>query len=293
MKIIYQIGIIFSLCWVSQIVEALLPIDFPASVIGMILLFALLVFRVLKVEHIREKSDFLLANREDRKMAELTSSPFFGIALSIIAFSIGVWIQKKTGLVVCNPLIIAIVLVIGVLLLFHIPYEAYNEGGSIINMFLAPATSCLAVSIYTRVELLKKNWLPILVGCTVGSLTSMGSVFLLCRLFGLDEAMTNSLLPKSVTTPIAVGISESHGGLVPVTVVAVIITGIMGSILAPWLIRIFRVKDSMTAGLSMGACSHAVGTSKAIELGETEGAMSGLAIGICGILTVVFSLFLI
>ena len=219
-------------------------------------------------------------------MAELTSSPFFGIALSIIAFSIGVWIQKKTGLVVCNPLIIAIVLVIGVLLLFHIPYEAYNEGGSIINMFLAPATSCLAVSIYTRVELLKKN-------CTVGSLTSMGSVFLLCRLFGLDEAMTNSLLPKSVTTPIAVGISESHGGLVPVTVVAVIITGIMGSILAPWLIRIFRVKDSMTAGLSIGACSHAVGTSKAIELGETEGAMSGLAIGICGILTVVFSLFLI
>ena len=203
-------------------------------------------------------------------MAELTSSPFFGIALSIIAFSIGVWIQKKTGLVVCNPLIIAIVLVIGVLLLFHIPYEAYNEGGSIINMFLAPATSCLAVSIYTRVELLKKNWLPILVGCTVGSLT-----------------------PKSVTTPIAVGISESHGGLVPVTVVAVIITGIMGSILAPWLIRIFRVKDSMTAGLSIGACSHAVGTSKAIELGETEGAMSGLAIGICGILTVVFSLFLI
>ena len=93
-------------------------------------------------------------------MAELTSSPFFGIALSIIAFSIGVWIQKKTGLVVCNPLIIAIVLVIGVLLLFHIPYEAYNEGGSIINMFLAPATSCLAVSIYTRVELLKKNWPP-------------------------------------------------------------------------------------------------------------------------------------
>lgn len=107
-------------------------------------------------------------------MAELTSSPFFGIALSVLAFSIGVWIQKKTGLVVCNPLIIAIVLVIGVLLLFRIPYEAYNEGGGIINMFLAPATSCLAVSIYTRAELLKKNWLPILVGCTEGALTSMG-----------------------------------------------------------------------------------------------------------------------
>lgn len=225
-------------------------------------------------------------------MSELFASPFFGIALSIVAFSIGVWIQKKTGLVICNPLIIAIVLVSGVLLLFKIPYESYNEGGSIINMFLAPATSCLAVSVYTRMELLKKNWLPILVGCVAGSLTSMGSVFLLCRLFGLDEAMTYSLVPKSVTTPIAVGIAESHGGISSITVAAVILTGIMGSILAPFLIRIFRVKDSMTAGLAIGACSHAVGTSKAIEIGETEGAMSGLAIGICGIVTVVFSMFL-
>ena len=225
-------------------------------------------------------------------MSELFASPFFGIALSIVAFSIGVWIQKKTGLVICNPLIIAIVLVSGVLLLFKIPYESYNEGGSIINMFLAPATSCLAVSVYTRLELLKKNWLPILAGCVAGSLTSMGSVFLLCRLFGLDEAMTYSLVPKSVTTPIAVGIAESHGGISSITVAAVILTGIMGSILAPFLIRIFRVKDSMTAGLAIGACSHAVGTSKAIEIGETEGAMSGLAIGICGIVTVVFSMFL-
>ena len=225
-------------------------------------------------------------------MSELLASPFFGIALSIVAFSIGVWIQKKTGLVICNPLIIAIVLVSGVLLLFQIPYESYNEGGSIINMFLAPATSCLAVSVYTRLELLKKNWLPILAGCVAGSLTSMGSVFLLCRLFGLDEAMTYSLLPKSVTTPIAVGIAESHGGISSITVAAVILTGIMGSILAPFLIRIFRVKDSMTAGLAIGACSHAVGTSTAIEIGETEGAMSGLAIGICGIVTVVFSMFL-
>ena len=225
-------------------------------------------------------------------MSELLASPFFGIALSIVAFSIGVWIQKKTGLVICNPLIIAIVLVSGVLLLFQIPYESYNEGGSIINMFLAPATSCLAVSVYTRLELLKKNWLPILAGCVAGSLTSMGSVFLLCRLFGLDEAMTYSLLPKSVTTPIAVGIAESHGGISSITVAAVILTGIMGSILAPFLIRSFLVKDSMTAGLAIGACSHAVGTSKAIEIGETEGAMSGLAIGICGIVTVVFSMVL-
>ena len=130
-------------------------------------------------------------------------------------------------------------------------------------------------------------------GCTVGSFTSILSVWLLCRLFGLDEAMTVSLLPKSVTTPIAISISGPHGGMVPITVVAVLVTGVMGSVLAPLLIKLFRVKDPMTAGLAIGACSHAVGTSKALELGETEGAMSGLAIGICGVVTVVLSLFLL
>ena len=225
-------------------------------------------------------------------MSELFASPFFGIALSILAFWVGVRIQKKTGLVVCNPLLIGIVLVVGVLLLFRIPYEYYHQGGEIINMFLAPATACLAVAIYGKIRILKENWLPILVGCVVGSAASMGSILLLCRLFGLDAAMTASLLPKSVTTPIAISVSQAHGGIGPITVVAVLITGIFGSIAAPLLIKLFRVKDPMTAGLAIGACSHAVGTSKALELGETEGAMSGLAIGVCGLITVVLSLFL-
>ena len=225
-------------------------------------------------------------------MLELCKSPFFGVALSIFAFWIGERIQKKTGLTVCNPLIIAIVLVIGVLLIFKIPYEYYNEGGAMIDLFLAPATACLAVSIYTRLQILKENWLPILVGCTAGSAASLASVYGLCRLFRLDEQVTASLLPKSVTTPIAVSIASSHGGIVPITVVAVIFTGILGSVFAPLLIRIFRIKDSMTAGISIGACSHAVGTSKAVQLGETEGAMSGLAIGICGIITVLFSMII-
>ena len=225
-------------------------------------------------------------------MSELFASPFFGIALSILAFWVGVRIQKKTGLVVCNPLLIGIVLVVGVLLLFRIPYESYHQGGEIINMFLAPATAGLAVAIYGKIRILKENWLPILVGCVVGSASSMGSILLLCRLFGLDAAMTASLLPKSVTTPIAISVSQAHGGIGPITVVAVLITGIFGSIAAPLLIKLFRVKDPMTAGLAIGACSHAVGTSKALELGETEGAMSGLAIGVCGLITVVLSLFL-
>ena len=226
-------------------------------------------------------------------MSDVFSSPFFGIALSILTFWIGAKIQKQLKSVICNPLLIAILLTSVVLLAFDIPYESYNEGGAIINMFLTPATACLAVSIYTKIQILKENCIPIVVGCTVGSLASMGSVWLLCRLFGLDEAMTASLIPKSITTPIAMEVCQSHGGIVPVTVIAVIFTGILGSILAPFLIRLFRVDNPVTAGLAIGACSHAVGTSRALELGETEGAMSGLAIGVCGIITVIVSMVLL
>ena len=190
----------------------------------------------------------------------------------------------------CNPLLIAILLIAGFLSIFKIPYESYNAGGAIINMFLAPATACLAVSIYSKIQILKENWLPIAVGCTAGSVTSMGSVYLLCLLFRLDASMTASLIPKSITTPIAVEVSSAHGGIVPVTVIAVIFTGILGSIFAPFLIRLFGVKDPVAAGLSIGSCSHAVGTSRAIRLGEIQGAMSGLAIGICGIITVIVSM---
>lgn len=226
-------------------------------------------------------------------MSELFSSPYFGVALSVAAFGIGVKLQQKLKTPVCNPLIAAIVLIAGVLLIFKIPYEAYNAGGEIINMFLAPATSCLAVAIYAKIKILKQYWLPILVGCTVGSAASMLSVYGMCRLFGLDESLTVSLIPKSVTTPIAVSIAEPAGGVVPITVVAVIGTGILGSIIAPLLIRVFKVTDPMAAGLAIGASSHAVGTSKAIELGEVEGAMSGLAIGVCGIITVLISMVIL
>lgn len=144
-------------------------------------------------------------------MKELMASPYFGVALSIVAFWIGVKLNHKLKTPVCNPLIVAIVLIVGVLLVFDIPYDTYNVGGALINMFLAPATACLAVAIYTKLDILKQYWLPILVGCTAGSAASMGSVYGMCRLFGLDESMTVSLLPKSVTTPIAVSISEPGG----------------------------------------------------------------------------------
>ena len=224
-------------------------------------------------------------------MSALLESPFFGIALTVLAYWLGVQAQKRTGLVICNNMIVSVALLIAVLTLFHIPYEAYYEGGSVINMFLGPATACIAVTIYAKKDLLKRNWLPVLVGCLTGVVVSGGSTLVMSRLFGLDAAMTASLLPKSVTTPIATAVSEGHGGIVSITVAAVIVTGILGNLTAPFLVKLFRVKDPVAVGLGIGACSHAMGTAKALEMGETEGAMSGLAIGMCGIITAVAALF--
>ena len=224
-------------------------------------------------------------------MNELTASPFFGVALTVAAYCAGVRIQKKTGLVICNGLLIAVLMVITVLVAFEIPYDHYDAGGSIVNMMLGPATACMAVSIYRKWDLLKKNALPVLAGCFAGAVTGVVSVFLLCQLFGLDDTLTVTLLPKAVTTPIAAAVSETCGGIAPITVVAVIFTGILGNLCAPFLIRLFRVGDDpLAAGLAIGACSHGIGTARALELGDTEGAASGLAIGICGLMTAVLSL---
>ena len=224
-------------------------------------------------------------------MKELTQSPFFGITLTVVTYWLGMKIQKKVNFVLCNGLIIAVLLLVGVLVALDIPYENYYQGGSVINMFMGPATACMAVTVYAKIDLLRKNWLPVLAGCLAGVAASVGSVLAMCRLFGLDAAMTASLLPKSVTTPIATAVSESHGGIVSITVAAVLFTGILGNLAAPYLIRLFRVKDPLAVGLGIGACSHAMGTAKALELGDTEGAMSGLAIGMCGILTALAALF--
>lgn len=225
-------------------------------------------------------------------MQELFASPMFGIVLCIFSFEIGLWLNRKTRSPFMNPLLIAIVLCIAVLKLGSIPLESFQKGGSIISMFLAPATAALAISVYSQLETLKKNLLPILAGTLAGSVTSVLSVIGLCKLFGLDEQLIASLIPKSVTTPIAMEISGKLGGIVPITVAAVIVTGIMGAVLAPLLIRLFRVKDPVEAGVAIGTCSHALGTTKALELGEVQGAMSGIAIGVAGILTVLISMFL-
>ena len=227
-----------------------------------------------------------------RAIEAVTTSPLFGIVLCIGTFQIGRWVQKKTGLTLANPLVIAILLCIGVLLIFDIPYEDFAIGGDIVNMMLGPATAVLALNIYNQYAVLKRHFVPVLVGCTAGSLFSLASVLLLCRLFRLDEAVTAALLPKSCTTPIAVGIAESHGGIAAITMVAVLVTGFIGAVCAPLFAKLMHVTEPVAEGLAIGACSHALGTTKAAELGEVQGAMSGIAIGVCGLITVVAALFL-
>ncbi|MEG1472975.1 MAG: LrgB family protein [Christensenella sp.] len=225
-------------------------------------------------------------------MNNFVSSPFFGILLCIGTYAVGLWVNQKTKSPIANPLMIAIALTITVLAVFKIPIEDFNAGANMIGFFLVPATAALALSIYRQIDLLKQNFLPVIAGSAVGSLVSMGSVYGLCRLFGLNDILTHSLIPKSVTTPIAMDLSIQLGGEPSVTMAAVVVTGIIGAMAAPMLIKLFRVNNSVAAGVAIGTSSHVLGTAKALEIGETEGAMSGIAIGVSGILTVLFAMFI-
>lgn len=225
-------------------------------------------------------------------MNEIFSSPFFGITLCILTFEVGVWIEAKTKFAVANPLLIAVILCIVVVKVFSIPLESFNVGGEVITVFLGPATAVLALAVYLQLSRLKKYFWPVLAGTVVGSLVSVSSAYWLCRLFGLDMALTKSMLVKSVTTPFAIAISKNIGGLPSVTVAAVVLTGILGAVFAPLLIKLFRVKSPIAQGVAIGTSSHAVGTSKAIVIGEIQGAMSGVSIGLAGVVTVIISLFL-
>ncbi|MDS0527167.1 LrgB family protein [Clostridium sp. SHJSY1] len=219
-------------------------------------------------------------------MGALTNNLLFGIILSLAAFEIGLYIYKKTNIPVFNPLLIAIGIVIAFLLAFKIDFDTYNSGAKFINMFLGPSTVILAVPLYKQMELLKKHAASIIIGILFGSIVGMLSVVVLSHYMGLNGALIKSLLPKSVTTPIGIELSNQMEGIVPITVLAIIISGIIGAVLGPTICKLFHIKDSVAIGVSIGTSSHAVGTSKALEIGEIEGAMSGLSIGIAGIITV-------
>ena len=224
------------------------------------------------------------------------TSVFFGVFVTLAAYFVGLKVREKTGLAIMNPLLIAIVLVMLLLRGLDIDYAAYNQSARLVSSLLTPATVCLAVPLYEQLQLLKRHKAAILTGVISGVLTSLVCVLVLAMLFGLDHAAYVTLLPKSITTAIGMGVSEQLGGHVSITVAVIIITGVIGNMIAESVCRAFHITDPIARGVAIGTASHAIGTTKALELGEVEGAMSSLSIVVAGVLTVagasVFSLLL-
>ena len=219
----------------------------------------------------------------------LEDSLFAGVTLSLLAYLLGVVLKKKFKCAIFNPLLISIVITIVVLVTAHVDYDVYNQGASYLSWFLTPATVCLAIPLYEQWKLLKKNIKAVLLGIIAGVLTSLGTVWVLAEIMGLSHKEYVTLLPKSITTAIGMGVSEELGGYVTITVAVIVVTGVLGNIFGELICKIFRITDPIARGLSIGSASHAIGTAKAMELGEIEGAMSSLAIAVAGLLTVVLA----
>lgn len=214
------------------------------------------------------------------------TSLFSGVAVSLLAYMLGVWLKKKLKLAIINPLLISIAATIVILVVFRIDYEVYNKSARYLSWFLTPATVCLAIPLYEQWQLLKRNCKAVLGGIISGVLTSLLSVFVLCKLMGLSHREYVTLLPKSITTAIGMGVSEELGGYVTITVAVIVVTGIVGNVIGELIFKLFRIEEPISKGLALGSSAHAIGTAKAMELGEIEGAMSSLSIAVSGVLTV-------
>lgn len=219
----------------------------------------------------------------------LQDSMFAGVTISLIAYLIGVMLKKKFKSGIFNPLMISIVVSILVLAIGKVDYETYNEGAKYLSWLLTPATVCLAIPLYEQWSLLKKHYKAVMLGIAAGTVTSLSTVLGLSLLCGLSHKEYVTLLPKSITTAIGMGVSEELGGYVTITVAVIIITGVFGNMFGELICKIFRITEPVSKGLAFGASSHAIGTAKAIEIGEIEGAMSSLAIAVSGVLTVVLA----
>ena len=217
----------------------------------------------------------------------LCNSAYFGVTVSLIGYGAGIMLKKKFKYAFLNPLLISIIFVIGVVMLCGVDYESYENSAQYLSYLLTPATVCLAVPLYQQMTLLKKNLAAVACGILAGVLASLGSVLLLAFLFGREHDVYVTLLPKSITTAIGMGVSEELGGLVTITVAVIIVTGVIGNVIGEAVCKLFRIYEPIAKGLALGTSSHAIGTAKALEMGEVEGAMSSLAIAVAGLLTVI------
>ena len=220
----------------------------------------------------------------------LQDSVFFGVFISIVTYEIGALIKRKWNVAIFNPLLISIALIIIFLILFDVDYDTYEFGAKYLSYFLTPATVALAVPLYEQIEPLKHNWKAIIAGILSGALTSALCVLILSIVMGLDHKQYVTLLPKSITTAIGMGLSEELGGIVTITVAVIVVTGVIGNMFAEQICKLFHITDPVAKGIAIGSSAHAMGTAKAMEMGEIEGAMSSLSIAVSGLLTVVVSL---
>ena len=219
----------------------------------------------------------------------LTQSIYFGVGLSVFAYLAGVFIKRKTKTALANPLLIAIVIVILTLKLTGVEYESYRSGAQFISYLLTPATVCLAIPLYSQFEQLRRHWKAIAAGVAAGALINLICVFLMALLFSFTHEQYATMLPKSVTTAIGMAVSEELGGVPSVTVASIMLTGIFGNMAAEHILNAVRVREPVARGIAIGTGAHAIGTARALELGETEGAMSGLAIVLTGVATVILA----
>ena len=223
-------------------------------------------------------------------MAEFT---YFSLFLTLGAFSIGLFCQRKWKNPLLNPILIGAALIMVFLGVTGIPNQQFQAGCKPLQYLLTPATICLAISFYAQLGALKKQLPAIVAGVVLGTGASLGSILLLCKLFRLEAVLTASLLPKSVTTAIGVALTEEAGGISAVTTAAIILTGISGNIFGPFLSKLFRLKDPVAQGVALGTASHVIGTARANEIGQLCGAVSGVSLTLAGLLTAVFYSFLL
>jgi len=229
-------------------------------------------------------------------MNPITNLTYWAVLISLSSYFLASFLQNKIKIIIFNPLLFSTLTTILFLIIFEIDYSTYNERAGIINFLLTPATVCLAVPLYEQIKPLKQNLWAILLGIASGVLACLFSIFCFAMLFHFSHSMYVTILPKSITAAMAMEVSEELGGLPSLTVPIVIMTGITGHILAEKVFNFFRINEPIARGLAIGSASHAMGTAKAMEIGQIEGAMSSLSIAVAGILTVlgtsVFSAFI-
>lgn len=217
----------------------------------------------------------------------LTATSLFAIVLTLGAYEFGIWLQKKLKSPICNPILIAVILVIAAIKILDVAPRDYAAGCETFSWLLTPATVCLAVPLYEQVKVLKKNLPAIFVGVLAGTAVSLGCVAILCRVFAMEDRMLASLLPKSITTAMGIAISEQLGGVPAMTTAVIIITGILGNICGSSLCRLLKIQEPIAQGVAFGTASHVVGTSRASEISELTGAVSSLSLVVAGILTAI------